>query len=78
MEARRRANKRKNTNLAQFGPSPAVDPNVLFGAGPRNAWWQTSNSVEQKPAAELNLRKAWWQASDPAANKPAVDNGKKA
>ena len=49
MEARRRANKRRNTNMAQVAASPIVDPNVLFGAGPQNAWWQSSNPASPNP-----------------------------
>ncbi len=76
MEARRRANKRKNTSLAQFAASPPVDPNVLFGSGPHTAWWQISSPIEQKPAMKPQLRNAWWQPSNPAAIQPVVDNGK--
>jgi hypothetical protein len=35
--------------MAQIGPSPPIDPNVLFGAGPQNAWWQSSNTASPKP-----------------------------
>lgn len=52
MEARRRANKRRNASLAQSGSSPPIDPNILFGAGPHHAWWQTSNPPPPKPAID--------------------------
>jgi hypothetical protein len=55
MEARRRANKRRNTSLAQIGPSPPIDPNVLLGTGPNQAWWQTSNSALPKPGIDTGI-----------------------
>ena len=45
LEARRRASKRKNTNLAQAGSIPPIDPSVLLGAGPRQAWWKPLNAA---------------------------------
>ena len=40
LEARRRAAKRRNTNLAYNGGAQAVDPAILFPTGSRDTWWQ--------------------------------------
>lgn len=40
LEARRRAAKRRNTNLAYNGGAQHVDPAILFPTGSRDAWWQ--------------------------------------
>src|ERR1700728_3221984 len=67
MEARRRANKRRNTNMAQIGPGPPIDANVLFGAGPHHAWWQTSNPTPPKLA--IDTSKEQWLSSRDIANR---------
>ena len=52
LEARRRANKRRNTNLAQAGSIPPIDPSLVLGAGSRQAWWKPVNAARMPPLQE--------------------------
>lgn len=53
--------------MAQIGPGPPIDANVLFGAGPHHAWWQTSNPTPPKPA--IDTSKEQWLNSRDIANR---------
>lgn len=52
LEARRRASKRKNTNLAHLG-APKVDPAILFSKKPQIGWWNEGQVVESKTAVSV-------------------------
>jgi hypothetical protein len=53
--------------MAQIGPGPPIDANILFGAGPHHAWWQTSNPTPPKPA--IDTSKGRWLSSYDIANR---------
>lgn len=54
LEARRRATKRKNTNLAHIGNgAPPVDPAIVLGAASQQGWWQKTQPPIAKSAPSL-------------------------
>ena len=66
LEARRRATRRKNTNIAYNGtPTAPIDVAGLFGPGKQGGWWKQPQIGElQKRSEEAQSVDALWLGSE--------------
>jgi hypothetical protein len=69
LEARRRATRRKNTNIAYNGTPPTpIDVAGLFSPGKQGRWWKQPHIGEvQKRSAEAQSVEALWLGSEVAS-----------